>query len=47
MKIVLSETVDFINQIVPATDARGSMIASVAVDDHVTQVVEGTKGSTG
>ncbi len=44
MKIAVRETIDFITQRFPhLTRQEAYMIASVAVDYHVTQVVDGTK----
>jgi len=48
MKIAVRETVDFITKRFPdLTREEAYMIASVAVDYHVTQVVDGTKGIHG
>jgi acetamidase/formamidase len=48
MKIAVRETIDFITQRFPHLTRREAyMIASVAVDYHVTQVVDGTKGIHG
>jgi acetamidase/formamidase len=48
MKIAVRETVSFITQRFPKlTREEAYMIASVAVDYHVTQVVDGTKGIHG
>ena len=48
MKIVVRETIDFITKRFPhLTREEAYMIASVAVDYHVTQVVDGTKGIHG
>ena len=48
MKIVVRETIDFITKKFPhLTREEAYMIASVAVDYHVTQVVDGTKGIHG
>jgi acetamidase/formamidase len=48
MKIAVRETIDFIVQRFPhLTREEAYMIASVAVDYHVTQVVDGTKGIHG
>jgi acetamidase/formamidase len=48
MKIAVRETVDFITERFPRLTRREAyMIASVAVDYHVTQVVDGTKGVHG
>jgi acetamidase/formamidase len=48
MKIVVRETINFITQQFPhLTREEAYMIASVAVDYHVTQVVDGTKGIHG
>lgn len=45
MKIAVRETISFITQQFPRlTREEAYMIASVAVDYHVTQVVDGTKG---
>jgi acetamidase/formamidase len=45
MKIAVRETIDFITKRFPnLTREEAYMIASVAVDYHVTQVVDGTKG---
>lgn len=45
MKIAVRETISFITQRFPKlTREEAYMIASVAVDYHVTQVVDGTKG---
>ena len=45
MKIAVRETISFITQRFPRlTREEAYMIASVAVDYHVTQVVDGTKG---
>jgi acetamidase/formamidase len=45
MKIAVRETLDFITGRFPhLTRQEAYMIASVAVDYHVTQVVDGTKG---
>ena len=45
MKIAVSETISFITQRFPRLPREEAyMIASVAVDYHVTQVVDGTKG---
>ncbi len=44
MKIAVRETIDFITQRFPRLTRREAyMIASVAVDYHVTQVVDGTR----
>jgi acetamidase/formamidase len=46
MKIAVRETIDFITKRFPnLTREEAYMIASVAVDYHVTQVVDGTKGN--
>jgi acetamidase/formamidase len=48
MKIATRETIDFITKRFPdLTREEAYMIASVAVDHHVTQVVDGTKGIHG
>jgi acetamidase/formamidase len=48
MKIAVRETIDFITGKFPhLTREEAYMIASVAVDYHVTQVVDGTKGIHG
>ena len=48
MKIAVRETIDFIVEKFPRlTREEAYMIASVAVDYHVTQVVDGTKGVHG
>jgi len=48
MKIAVRETIDFITERFPHLTRREAyMIASVAVDYHVTQVVDGTKGIHG
>jgi acetamidase/formamidase len=48
MKIPVRETIDFITKRFPhLTREEAYMIASVAVDYHVTQVVDGTKGIHG
>ena len=48
MKIAVRETIDFITARFPhLTRQEAYMIASVAVDYHVTQVVDGTKGVHG
>ena len=48
MKMATRETIDFITQRFPhLTRQEAYMIASVAVDYHVTQVVDGTKGIHG
>jgi acetamidase/formamidase len=48
MKIAVRETIDFITQRFPHLSRQEAyMIASVAVDYHVTQVVDGTKGIHG
>ena len=48
MKIVVRETIDFLTKRFPhLTREEAYMIASVAVDYHVTQVVDGTKGIHG
>ena len=48
MKIAVRETIDFITKKFPKlTREEAYMIASVAVDYHVTQVVDGTKGIHG
>ena len=48
MKIAVRETIDFITTRFPhLTREEAYMIASVAVDYHVTQVVDGTKGIHG
>jgi acetamidase/formamidase len=48
MKIAVRETIGFITQRFPKlTREEAYMIASVAVDYHVTQVVDGTKGVHG
>src|SRR5258706_9022532 len=48
MKIAVRETIDFITErFPPLTRREAYMIASVAVDYHVTQVVDGTKGIHG
>jgi acetamidase/formamidase len=48
MKIVVHETIDLITKHFPhLTREEAYMIASVAVDYHVTQVVDGTKGIHG
>jgi acetamidase/formamidase len=45
MKIAVRETINFITSRFPKlTREEAYMIASVAVDYHVTQVVDGTKG---
>ena len=48
MKIAVRETIGFITQRFPKlTREEAYMIASVAIDYHVTQVVDGTKGIHG
>jgi len=48
MKIAVRETIDFITKRFPHLSREEAyMIASVAVDYHVTQVVDGTKGIHG
>jgi acetamidase/formamidase len=48
MKIAVRETIDFLTKRFPQlTRDEAYMIASVAVDYHVTQVVDGTKGIHG
>jgi len=48
MKIAVRETIDLITGRFPhLTRQEAYMIASVAVDYHVTQVVDGTKGVHG
>ena len=48
MKIAVRETIDFLtNRFPQLTRDEAYMIASVAVDYHVTQVVDGTKGIHG
>jgi acetamidase/formamidase len=48
MKIAVRETIDFITRRFPhLTREEAYMISSVAVDYHVTQVVDGTKGIHG
>ena len=48
MKIAVRETIDFITSRFPRlTRQEAYMIASIAVDYHVTQVVDGTKGIHG
>jgi acetamidase/formamidase len=48
MKIAVRETVDFLVERFPRfTREEAYMIASVAVDYHVTQVVDGRKGIHG
>jgi acetamidase/formamidase len=48
MKLAVRETISFITQQFPhLTREEAYMIASVAVDYHVTQVVDGTKGIHG
>jgi acetamidase/formamidase len=48
MRIAVRETIDFITKRFPdLTREEAYMIASVAVDYHVTQVVDGTKGIHG
>ena len=48
MKIAVRETIDFItSRFAHLTREEAYMIASVAVDYHVTQVVDGTKGIHG
>jgi acetamidase/formamidase len=48
MKIAVRETIDFITErFSHLTRQEAYMIASVAVDYHVTQVVDGTKGIHG
>jgi acetamidase/formamidase len=48
MKIAVRETIDFVTKRFPdLTREEAYMIASVAVDYHVTQVVDGTKGIHG
>src|SRR6185437_2952871 len=48
MKIAVRETINFITQRFPKLSREEAyMIASVAVDYHVTQVVDGTKGVHG
>jgi acetamidase/formamidase len=48
MKIAVRETIVFITERFPnLTREEAYMIASVAVDYHVTQVVDGTKGIHG
>jgi acetamidase/formamidase len=48
MKIAVRETVDFLTQRFPRLSREDAyVIASVAVDYHVTQVVDGTKGIHG
>jgi acetamidase/formamidase len=45
MKIAVRETIDLITKRFPhLTREEAYMIASVAVDYHVTQAVDGTKG---
>ena len=47
-KLAVRETIDFITQKFPkVTRVEAYMIASVAVDYHVTQIVDGTKGVHG
>jgi acetamidase/formamidase len=47
MKMAVRETILFITQRLPELSQEAYMIASVAVDYHVTQVVDGTKGIHG
>jgi acetamidase/formamidase len=48
MKIAVRETILFLTQRFPSLSREEAyMIASVAVDYHVTQVVDGTKGIHG
>lgn len=48
MKIAVRETIDFLTQKLPRLSREEAyMIASVGVDYHVTQVVDGTKGIHG
>ena len=48
MKIVVRETIAFITERFPKLSRQEAyMIASIAVDYHVTQVVDGTKGIHG
>ena len=48
MKIAVRETIDLITTRFPhLTRQEAYMVASVAVDYHVTQVVDGTKGIHG
>jgi acetamidase/formamidase len=48
MKIAVRETISFLTQRFPKlTREETYMIASIAVDYHVTQVVDGTKGIHG
>jgi len=45
MKMAVRETISFITERFPKlTREEAYMIASIAVDYHVTQVVDGTKG---
>jgi acetamidase/formamidase len=48
MKIAVRETVAFLTERFPKLSRQEAyMIASIAVDYHVTQVVDGTKGIHG
>jgi acetamidase/formamidase len=48
MRIAVRETIDFITKRFPdLSREEASMIASIALDYHVTQVVDGTKGIHG
>jgi acetamidase/formamidase len=47
MKLAVRETIDFITTRFKLTREEAYMIASIAVDYHVTQVVDGTKGIHG
>jgi acetamidase/formamidase len=48
MKMAVRETISFITERFPKlTREEAYMIASIAVDYHVTQVVDGTKGIRG
>jgi acetamidase/formamidase len=48
MKIAVRETIGFITERFPKLSRQEAyMIASLAVDYHVTQVVDGTKGVHG
>ncbi len=48
MRIAVRETIDFITKRFPdLTREEAYMIASISVDYHVTQVVDGTKGIHG
>jgi acetamidase/formamidase len=48
MKIAVRETINFLTERFPKLSRQEAyMIASIAVDYHVTQVVDGTKGIHG